>query len=41
MDCTVTDRFASAGKAQENLILGKIPATNMLFLLLSNIYNNH
>lgn len=32
--------FAAEGKAQENFILGKIPAISMFFLLLLNTYNN-
>jgi hypothetical protein len=35
------DRFATIGKAQNKNILVKIPATNMLFLLLLKIYNSH
>ena len=41
MDCKVNDGFDSLGKAEKNFILGKIPAINMLFLLLLNMYNNH
>jgi hypothetical protein len=33
--------MAPVGKAQEKSILGKIPAINMLFLLLLYIYNYH
>ena len=33
--------FAPVGKAQEKFISGNIPAINILFLLLLNIYNTH
>jgi hypothetical protein len=33
----IYDGFAPAGKAQEIFILGRIPAINMLFLLILNI----
>jgi hypothetical protein len=36
----VNGRMAPLGKAEENFILGKISALNMLFLLSLNIYNN-
>jgi hypothetical protein len=36
----VTDGFASLGKVKKIVILGKIPAINMLFLLL-NTYSSH
>jgi hypothetical protein len=37
----INDRFAPLGEAKENFILEKIPAINILFLILLNIYNNH
>ena len=37
----ICDRWALIKQGCEGLILGKIPAINMLFLLLLNIYNNH
>jgi hypothetical protein len=37
----IHNRFALIDKSQENIILGKIPAINMIFLLLLNIYENH
>jgi hypothetical protein len=37
----IYDGFAPLGKAEEHFILGRIPAINMPFLLLLNIYNNH
>lgn len=41
VDYTVNDGFASVGKAQENFILGTVPAINMLFPLLLNICDSH
>ena len=35
----IYDKFTPVGKVQEKFILGKIPAINMLFLLL-NLHNN-
>jgi hypothetical protein len=33
----IHDGFASLGKAAKNFLLGKIPAIDMIFLLLLNI----
>jgi hypothetical protein len=37
----IHDGFALEGKAQEKCILGRIPASYVLSLLLLNIYNNY
>lgn len=37
----ICDRCALIKKGCKGLILGKMPAINVLFLLLLNIYNNH
>ena len=37
----ICDTFALIKQGCKGFILGKIPAINMLFLLLLNIYNTH